>query len=442
VKIQRVLLAIVLFSALGFRSLFSGDPSATEPERSDPLEGITRRLDVLEEEVIRLKTREYAGGATESVLGMGPAASKVYRVKEGVSLGGYGELLYQAIPGKTNTLDLLRLITYIGYRFDERFLFNSEIEIEHAFVKPPEKPGELEVEFAYLEYGLSPYARIRGGLILLPMGFLNELHEPTVFISARRPGTETLIIPTTFRENGLGVVGTAGILTYKIYLMNSLKGEEFSGANGFREGRQSGAKANADHFMGVGSLTLSPWEGFQVGGSLLQGTADAGLSRGPLTFTIGEVHAEYRYSGLWLRGLLAGSSIHGVSELNERRVEEGLEHVKPEQVTAEEGRLRKEGIGSRPWGGYLEVGYDLLTLLDSPLSLSPYLRWERVDTQARLGEGFARNPSYDRRFLNLGLNFKPIPQLVLKGEVQWEGNRSQKLGEGDPSYFVNLGYVF
>lgn len=407
------------------------------------VEELEKRQEVLEEELITLKSSGYATRATEPYLGMGPAASKVYRVEEGVSLAGYGEMLYEAVPGKDNRLDFLRLITYIGYRFEERFLFNSEIEIEHAAVEPGERPGELAVEFAYLEYAHADWARLRGGLLLVPMGFINEQHEPVVFLSAKRPRTETLIIPTTFRENGVGLLGNWGILGYKLYLLNGLNGEEFSGKSGYREGRQAGAKALANRFMGVGNLSLTPLAGLKFEGSLLRGNVNqnlAGLPSLPLLIT--EIHGEYRFRGLWLRGLIATSSFPEAEALNEERVEEGLEGVGPSQVTTTTEKLRREGIGSRPWGGYLEIGYNILELWGSNLSLTPYLRWERVDTQAGLKGRFERNPAYRQTLINAGINFKPIPQLVLKGEVEWVGTLGRDPGKDPANYYLNLGYVF
>ena len=101
-------------------------------------------------------------------------------------------------------LDFLRAILYAGYRFNDKFLFNSEIEVEHA--------NEIWVEFAYLDYLVNDNLTVRGGMLLLPLGLVNEFHEPTVFLGAKRPDTEQRILPTTWRENGAGVLGSAGMV--------------------------------------------------------------------------------------------------------------------------------------------------------------------------------------------------------------------------------------
>ena len=81
-----------------------------------------------------------------------------------------------------------------GYRFNDRFLFNSEIEVEHA--------KEIFVEFAYVDFQATESFGLRGGMLLVPMGLVNEFHEPTVFMGAERPVTENRIIPSSWRENG------------------------------------------------------------------------------------------------------------------------------------------------------------------------------------------------------------------------------------------------
>ena len=177
---------------------------------------LLRQIEAITREIEELKLgQDVAVSADEGVFGFGPAASKVYRVDGGVAIGGYGEILYEnfsgeredGLPsGKTDQLDALRAVVYVGYKFDDQFLFNSEIELEHAGTGGS---GSVSVEFAYLDYLASQNLGIRGGLVLLPMGFINELHEPPTFLGSERPETERQIIPSTWREVGLGVFGEA-----------------------------------------------------------------------------------------------------------------------------------------------------------------------------------------------------------------------------------------
>src|SRR5207245_6852458 len=131
-------------------------------------------------------------------------------------------------------LDLERAVLYFGYKFNDRTLFNSEIEFEHAVAGEGEK-GEVAVEFAYVDFRATKRFGLRGGLLLVPVGFLNELHEPPIFHGALRPEVETDIIPTTWSENGLGFYGVAGPVSYRAYLVTSLRAAGFSAEEGIRE---------------------------------------------------------------------------------------------------------------------------------------------------------------------------------------------------------------
>ena len=83
----------------------------------------------------------------------------------------------------------------------------------------------------------------RGDVDLVPMGFVNEMHEPTVYFGAERPEVERLILPSTWRENGVGAFGTiADRFHYRVYLINGMDGQGFS-SNGLRGGRQNGSRA-------------------------------------------------------------------------------------------------------------------------------------------------------------------------------------------------------
>jgi hypothetical protein len=335
--------------------------------------------------------------AGEARFGLGPSASKVYSVEEGVSLGGYGEALYERRSGPGNDeLDLLRVVLYLGYRFDEHWIFNSEIEYEHA-------GEEVGVEFATLDYLWQDTLNFRGGLVLVPMGFVNELHEPPTFLTARRSEVERRILPSTWRENGAGVFGDAGPVSYRAYVVNGFDATGFTD-QGLRGGRQDGSEARAEDLALVGRADWTATPGLVAGGSLYFGNAgqdQAGL--GSTGTAIGEVHAEWRAEGLWVRALLALAEVDDVAELN-----------------AANGFTGADSVGEELEGHYLEAGYDLLSLLaePSPQALSPYARYEAVDTQAEVPSGFASDPANDFDIVTLGLNWRPRSNLVFKLEYQ------------------------
>jgi len=123
-------------------------------------------------------------------------------------------------------------VLYAGYKFSDRILFNSEIEFEHASSgEGAELKGEVGVEFAALDFFIDPMANIRTGLVLMPMGFINQIHEPPFFFGNHRPEVEQRIIPSTWREMGVGLFGQiTPSLTYTTYLVNGLNAEGFNQA--------------------------------------------------------------------------------------------------------------------------------------------------------------------------------------------------------------------
>lgn len=412
------------------------------PEDSQDIQELRRQVDVLASEIESLRSGEAELEITPEkakILGLGPAAAAIYKKKQGVSIAGYGEALYQNFADeaengeevdKASRLDFLRAIFYTGYRFTDNFVFNSEIEFEHATTgEGAEEKGEVSVEFAYIEYTANAYLNIRGGLLLLPMGLINEFHEPNVFLGARRPETEARIIPTTWRENGFGVVGSAGMFNYRAYALNGLNAGGFS-SDGLRDGRQGGSEAFAEDLAFVGRLDITPTPGFFFGGSIYAGGAD----QGELTIdekdidvntTIGEVHAQLQLRGLDLRGLYARASVSQVTELNQAL-----------ELTG------NKSVGETLQGFYVQAGYNLLQLTrynDGTKRLTPYFRFEKLNTQEEVPSGFEADPSKDRSFYTFGVEFRPIYNIVIKTDYQWITNEADT---GVNQFNISLGYSF
>lgn len=400
-------------------------------KNSEQLLEIRRQLGVLAEELEKLRSGEKEVELSEQTrrsLGLGPSAAKVYTKDRGVSIAGYGEMLYEkfddktdsgTISGKFNQLDFLRAVIYFGYRFNDRFLFNSEIEFEHANTDE----GEVAVEFANVDFILNDSLTIRGGLLLVPMGFLNEFHEPNVFLGARRPVTETVIIPTTWRENGAGIVGRKGSFDYRAYVITPLNAAGF-GQTGLRGGRQGGARAKIESPAIVARVDVYPYAGLLLGGSIY--TGDSGFFSETFVpgqkfrTTIGEVHAEYR-SGPWeLRALYARASVNNVVQLNA-----ALE------------LMGTASVGESLGGGYLQAGYSMS--VGNEASLTPYIRFEKVDTQEEVPAGFLRDPATLQSLWTFGAELRPITNLVIKADYQAIDNDASSAID---QFNIVLGYAF
>ena len=432
--VQRIVGAIVLGLVSSVMAMASPAPAAqrSAAEIEARIEELSRQVQVLAAEMERLRSGESdveieVSDDEARQLGLGSAAASVYRQDQGVSIAGYGEMLYENFANKNESgasvnkgtqLDFLRAVTYFGYRFNDKFLFNSEIEVEHA--------NEIGVEFAYVDYLAHPALTLRGGLLLIPMGLTNEFHEPNAFLSARRTETESRLLPSTWRENGFGVVGRAGKFNYRAYVVNGLDAGGFS-ANGLRGGRQKGSKSQFTDAAFAGRLDVTPVPGVFIGGSFYTGDSNQGqFSSSGESFSVRtrmvEVHGQAQLRGFDFRGLYARSVIDNADLLNNARSLTGT-----------------SGVGEVQEGGYLQFGYNLFSQVRPDVALTPFYRFESLDTQARVASGSLKDATMDRVFHTLGLSFAPIQNVVVKADYQFVANDGTS---GVDQFNVALGYSF
>ena len=406
--------------------------SSSHAQATDSLAELNRKVEILAEELERLKLGEGADLPPLSGQGLGPASSRVYSLrKPGVSVAGYGELLYEnfsdtrddkTASGRRDQIDYLRAVMYFGYRFNDWILFNSEIEIEHASTGTG---GEVSVEFGYLDLILSDWITIRSGMVLMPLGIINEKHEPTTFLGTVRPYTERYIIPATWRAIGVGATGNlTSNLGYRLYLVESLDASGFSSSGGIRGGRQKGSRALAEDFGLAGRLEYSPLPGASLGASLFGGKTGQGATDSLGTvdgFTlVTSAHAELLWRGLEARALFALASIDQADRIS---------------------RLVNETVGSGMNGWYVAVGYDLMSEIapTSLHSLLPYVQYEVFDTQSSVPSGFQTDPANRRKTVTFGLMYKPDPDVAFKADFQ---NNWNAAGTAINQWNIAASYIF
>lgn len=402
-----------------------GHLDAQDPDSTRVTE-LERRVELITRELERMRLGQEVVQADTSVRGFGPGASKVYQVERGISFGGYGAVLYENFASERDDgspasardrFDALRSILYVGYKFNDRLIFNSEIEIEHA--------DEAFLEFAYLDYLFNENVGLRAGLLLAPLGFLNELHEPPTFLGTERPVTETVIIPSTWRENGVGLFGSNDQVSWRAYVMNSFDGTGFT-ASGLRGGRQKGSKALAEDMGFAARFDYQGTPGLILGASGFFGETGQGRELDGEevggAVTIWDLHADYKVRGWELRGLIAGASVDDAAELNELN-----------------GLTGSAGVGSEMLGGYVQVGYDILRTAPTSHQLLPYIRYEKLNTQHGVAEGFSADPAKELTIASFGAAWKPDPQVVFKLGYQLHSNGADR---GLNQWNVQIGWLF
>src|SRR6059036_4182488 len=243
---------------------------------------------------------------------MAPCPLQILAAQERTTVGGYGEVHYTNPTGPKTppVVNLARFVVYLAHSFDDRLAFRSELEVEDAKLEGGRAGGEVALEQAYLDYRLADWITLRTGLVLPPVGIINETHEPPTFNGVDRPGFDHDVIPTTWREIGVGAVGTVpggSGLAYRVYLVNGLRADGLSAGEGIREGRQEGREASFANPSFTGRLEWAR-PGLKLGGSFWYGgtaAADPALGKGAFAAPITLLSADARYdvSAFMFRGV-------------------------------------------------------------------------------------------------------------------------------------------
>ncbi|MBI5750473.1 MAG: porin [Nitrospinae bacterium] len=432
---------IGVFFALIVLLLLMFIPAVSFAEEAE-IKEMKRRIEVLTEEMEKLKLGAVAEPKYESFMGLGPAASKVYGVEKGLSIGGYGEVVYYNYQhlSKKDFANVARFILYGGYKFNDWIIMNTEIEFEHAGIgNSGSKEPEVYTEFSYLDFLLNKSFNLRTGLILMPIGIINEYHEPTVYHGVIRPDIETNIIPGTWRDIGIMAYGNLGSLKYDVALVNGPRANSFTNSTWMRSGRQQGAKVNADALASLVRINYEPLTDLLIGGTYYSGKADEGKGGDEDkstdregTINLWEVHAQYQLKGLHLRGLYTRGSLDA------------------NDAFKSDTSLKK--VGREVEGWYVETAYDIMSFIKSgsEMSLSPFVRYEAYDTNKDVFNGQTRDKTLDRTVVTYGIGFKPHPNVVIKADYQ-SRDTSSSLSEGKGTnldenkidqFNIGVGFIF
>jgi len=341
----------------------------------------------------------------------------------GTTLGGYGELHYSLDsvtgPGETEAeVDLHRLVLFVAHSFDTRLRFYSEIEVEHA-VASVETEGEVAVEQAYVDYLLYEQAvGLRAGVILVPMGIINQWHEPPIFHGVERPAVDTVIIPSSWHEAGVGLFGEpVEGFRYELYVVSGLDASGFSADSGLRGGRKDVSEARTDGLAVTGRIEVEPTLGVVAGLSAYLGEAGpnadffdpaGGVAELEVPVYGVSLDARARREGFEARAELAWFAIGDTAELS--------------RVTDESGEPLGLDVGSKMYGVYGELAYDVLhATVDTDQQLLPFVRVERYDTLADVeGRHVIRaEEAFGITDVVAGLSYRPISQVAFKADYLW-----------------------
>lgn len=348
------------------------------------------------------------------------------------SFGGYGDVHANFTVGSDKDLfDIHRLVLYLGYNFSEWIKFHSELEIEHAFVSNSHD-GEFGLEQAYVDFLFNDNFNARAGRVLVPLGIINKKHEPTAFFGVERPSFSKYIIPTTWSADGLGIFGQLSpSIKYEAYVVGGLDGSGFSAKNGIRGGRIKD-RPGLNDLSTTGRMDFFPFLNSELGAdqqlrfglSMFHGGLNNGSNgKNPgidADINIYSGDFEYSYSDLDFSGAIALEKIDGALSIG-------------------------NGTASDIFGWYLSAGYhfwpDSFKKGNLPRSDAVlFVRYDDYNTQEKMPPGVFENPEGNRSEWTFGLNFYPIPNLVIKADYQIREDKSNK--DLDDLFNLGIGWQF
>jgi hypothetical protein len=341
-------------------------------------------------------------------------------------ISGYMDVHVNKREGEDTIVDFHRFVLLFSHSFTERIRFIGEVELEHALVEGLEDAGEIELEQAYIDFLISRALNVRAGMMLVPVGIINERHEPPVFNGVERPFVDTVIVPTTWFETGAGIHGEFGRgWRYRAFVMAPLDSAEFSAEEGLRGGLQKGSKAVAHQPSWTGRVEYVGTPGLTTGASFWTGAADVSFRRLRSAVRVGEVDARYRRDRLELRGQFAQVFIRDAAGLNDA-------------VERESGV--SPNVARQLRGFYGEASYRIWDA-GAPRDLVVFARYENFDTQFRMPTGAIPLKEFDRNAWVLGVTYYPDPDVAVKADYVRVGNESTLFGP-QRGFNVGLGWWF
>lgn len=402
--------ATTLFCVLACSPIHAQDSNA---DLLLKLESLQQQIDELKLQLAQTQNQTVETDAkVEAVAEVMESGSQELVDTRRTTIGGYGELHYNNLSAEdpsrdVDQIDFHRFVLFFNHEFNDRTRLYSEVELEHSFIADTggNTPGEVELEQAYLEFDLRPNLHAKAGLFLVPVGILNETHEPTAFYGVERNDVENIIIPTTWWEGGAAMNGLFGSGWAWDLALTSGLGMETTGSDAYRvrSGRQKVAEALANDGAITGRLRYLGIPGLQAGVTVQyqfdpSQVKNDGLDSGTLL----EGHVEYRRGGFGLRALYARWDFTG----------EAVEAAGAERQS----------------GWYVEPSYRLNE------HVGFYTRYEQVDA-------YRRSDQFDQ--WEFGMNWWPVENVVVKLDYR---DRNYDLvsenGRSFTGFDVGLGYSF
>jgi len=402
---------------LGFALLVMASPARSETPNIEEIWAIVQQQQV---EIDELKRKLAAADAQLAAADQKIEATGDYldtfamseMQQPSTTIGGYGEVHYNNLNADDSArdvdqIDFHRFVLFFGHEFTDRIRFFSELELEHSLAGDG-APGEVELEQAYVDFTLTDTLSAKAGLFLLPVGILNETHEPPTFYGVERNSVESDIIPSTWWEAGAAVSGHYETGLSWDFAMHSGLAMPTTGGDAFRvrSGRQKVAEALASDPAYTARLRYSGIPGLDLGLSYQYQTDASQVSN----------------DGLDEGQLLSANAIYSIGDFTFKGVYASWDFS---------GAAIEAAGADRQTGWFLEPSYRFRTARGD---FGIYGRYQDVDA-ARAQDQFTQN--------EFGVNYWPTDNVVFKFDFrQREHNLASEAGRDFDGFDIGLGYQF
>ncbi len=345
-------------------------------------------------------------------------------------ISGYGDAFYQRDFNQHQSLVTLdRAVLFVGHQFNERISLFTELEIEHAIVTGTKSDdhssgkGDVAMEQAFLKFNLNARQYIIAGLFTPRIGITNENHLPVNFNGVERPLVEQLIIPTTWREIGVGYYGSSDRLplNYSVAIINGLNSANFEHDTGIGEGEGLGSDASANNIAITASLQIHVSDfKFQfaayAGGTVALGPRDSdslGLNSGAFgtPLYLGEADMRYAKNGVGFKILGTYISYPDADKLN---------------------AAYAKNTPSGMYGAYAELGFDWLYKKQATKQFITFARCEILNMNSSIPSNGIYDGTQKQTHIIAGINYLPIPNITIKADV-----RLLYTGRQNPDLVIN-----
>ena len=368
--------------------------------------------------------------------GMGAAASKIYNSKSPLSIGGYGEMYFASPDNGDNFADVYRFVPYIGYKFTDNIILNTEIEFEHGGAKDNGTGGYAIIEFMYLDFLMDQAFNVQVGHVLTPMGLINLRHEPTLFNTVQRPNTERYLLPSTWHTNGViayGNIGESGV-SYNAGIIQAIdfNNDDAGKKKQIRSSRAgSDEKSTYNRAAFVGRVDYRGVTGLFVGASMYYGDASQG-SVADASALMYDVHAIYEIAGFKAKALYTATKLDGA---------EKIATANAAAINAPDGASISDANGY-----YLNLEYDVLASVGTTYKLPVFAQYDYINPTATVvDQTNTEIPTLDiaaeSTTTTVGFNFFPHEQVVLKLDYAMTDYADSNV-EDFNTISAGLGFIF